>query len=386
MELFIILTIGIYSYLFIWTTYLFFFSLAGLFYKQDNSSQNVSENRYAILIPAYKEDEVILSSVLENLNVDFPKERFSLFVLADSLHEKTLLALRKMQVTVVPISFEKSTKAKAINKALNTLDLEGFTHVLILDADNVMKSNFLQTIDSYPDNVLMAAQAHRTAKNQQSTMAFLDAINEEIGNHIFRKGHRAMGLSSALIGSAMVFEIELYKRLMTPIADTAGEDKMLEFALLDEKIKVEYLADAFVYDEKVSTKEQFSGQRTRWIAARFYFLKHYAGPAFKKLLQGDVDYFNKWLQFLLPQKIMLIAYVMLFWVISVFVPSIFLPATLLLAMLTFAMLLAVPKKRYSLQLVKAIFSLPSVVFRMIFVMLKARKADPSHFNVTQKVA
>ena len=381
----LVLVLG-FLYLFIWTAYLFFFSVSGLFYKPENSRQKVSKNTYAILIPAYKEDQVILNSVLENLKVDFPKERFSLFVLADSLQEKTLLELKKMPVTVVPISFEKSTKAKAINVALRQINDSAFSHVCVLDADNVMSSDFLGKVDCFMHDGIEALQTHRAAKNTNSTMALLDALNEEIGNHIFRKGHTAVGLSSALIGSGMVFKTQLYKRLMLPIQDTAGEDKMLEFALLDEKIKVEYVADAIVYDEKVSTKEQFSGQRTRWIAARFYFLKHYAEPAFKKLVRGDIDFFNKWLQFLLPQKIMLIAYVFLFWMISLFLPSFFLPATLMLAMLASAMLLAVPKKRYSRELLLAIFTLPSVTFRMIFVLIKAQKADPSDFNVTQKVA
>jgi hypothetical protein len=53
--------------------------------------------------------------------------------------------------------------------------------------------------------MIFAVQGHRTAKNTNNSWAILDAISEEINNNIFRKGHRVLGLSSAIIGSGMAF-------------------------------------------------------------------------------------------------------------------------------------------------------------------------------------
>ena len=60
-------------------------------------------------------------------------------------------------------------------------------------------------------------QGHRVAKNHNTNLATLDAVSEEINNNIFRSGHRAIGLSSALIGSGMAFDYELIKSEMAKI-------------------------------------------------------------------------------------------------------------------------------------------------------------------------
>ena len=70
-------------------------------------------------------------------------------------------------------------------------------HVVVLDADNVMAPDFLDCVDHsiIKDNGNTAIQAHRLAKNTNSTIALLDAINEETGNNILRKGHVTLGFS-----------------------------------------------------------------------------------------------------------------------------------------------------------------------------------------------
>jgi cellulose synthase/poly-beta-1,6-N-acetylglucosamine synthase-like glycosyltransferase len=199
-------------YLGIWTAYLAFFSVAGLFYRKPRKVAGKKDNTYLILIPSYKEDAVILDTVSANLRQIFNYSRYKLVVIADQLKEQTIAQIEAMGVEVVEVHFEKSTKAKSINYALEHLETFAFTHVVILDADNEMHPEFLNEVDSSLSQDVIALQAHRTAKNSESTTALLDAMNEEIGNHIFRKGHRAVGLSAALIGSGMVFQL---KRIQT---------------------------------------------------------------------------------------------------------------------------------------------------------------------------
>jgi hypothetical protein len=54
-------------------------------------------------------------------------------------------------------------------------------------------------------------------KNTNNSWAILDAISEEINNNIFRKGHRVLGLSSAIIGSGMAFRYNYFKTLMSTV-------------------------------------------------------------------------------------------------------------------------------------------------------------------------
>jgi cellulose synthase/poly-beta-1,6-N-acetylglucosamine synthase-like glycosyltransferase len=108
--------------------------------------------------------------------------------------------LRELPITTYEVTFETSTKAKALNYAMSQLT-EQYDIALILDADNIMATDFITKLNATFDLGYQVVQGHRTAKNTNSPTAILDAISEEINNHILRKGHRALGLSSALIGS-----------------------------------------------------------------------------------------------------------------------------------------------------------------------------------------
>ena len=57
----------IYGYLFFWCAYLFVFAIGGVFYSKPKRSHISSQSNFAILVPAYKEDAIILSTVEENL-------------------------------------------------------------------------------------------------------------------------------------------------------------------------------------------------------------------------------------------------------------------------------------------------------------------------------
>ena len=64
---------------------------------------------------------------------------------------------------------------------------------------------------------------------------------------------------------------------------------------------------AYVYDEKVANDKTFTRQRTRWIAAQIRYGMSSFGDALKHLiLKGNVDYFDKSLQFLLLPRLILL--------------------------------------------------------------------------------
>lgn len=142
--------------------------------------------------------------------------------------------------------------------------------MVILDADNLIQDGVLLQFSQSLNRGYLAIQGHRTAKNTETPFAVLDAANEEIGNSIFRKGHRIAGLPSALIGSGMCFEFNLFVELMSDIHDVSGEDKLLELKLNKAGIVIEYLPEAYILDEKVANAQNFSKQRTRWVGNQIY--------------------------------------------------------------------------------------------------------------------
>ena len=287
--------------------YLLFFAIAGRLYRPKSVAQTmpINNRRVAVLIPAYREDGVIIASAQEAVRQLYPPSHYDVVVIADSLQPATVEQLRAMPIHVVEVSFEKSTKAKALNVALQQLP-DRYDIAVVLDADNLMAPDFLRQVNQAFSQGWRVMQGHRVAKNTDSSVAVLDAISEEINNHIFRQGHRSVGLSAALIGSGMAFDYRLLKTIMPAVQAVGGFDKELEMRLLSQGISFGYLENAFVYDEKVPNEAVFERQRTRWIAAQYKYLRLNFWPGLKALFTGNIDYADKVFQTMLPPRILLL--------------------------------------------------------------------------------
>ena len=261
--------------------------------------------RFLILFPAYKEDAVIVSSVQNILQQPDLDPGDTIVVLADQLKPTTWEALAKLPVQVVDIKLEQSTKAKAINQALPQIQ-SSWEVVLLLDADNHLVPGAIRKSKQAFLAGHSVIQLHRMAKNLDTPMAKLDALSEEVNNTIFRKGHVAVGLSAALIGSGLVMDRTRFETFMAQIDAVSGFDKQLELDLLRKGEKITYLEDAYVLDEKVRNEAVFETQRTRWLAAQWRFAKAHFWKAFGALFRGNVDYADKVFQFVLPPRIVLL--------------------------------------------------------------------------------
>jgi len=371
--------------------YLFIFALASWFPHRPAKPQRPSLRKIAVLIPGYKEDAVIVETAKHALQQDYPSDRYEVVVIADSFQPETLTALRQLPLRLVEVSFEKSTKAKALNRAMAVIG-DGYDIALVLDADNLMEGNFLSTINEAFDRGCQIVQGHRIAKNLNTSFAILDAVSEEINNQVFRKGHRVLGLSSALIGSGMAFEYTLFKTTMANVDAVGGFDKELELKLLREGQCIEYLPDAIVLDEKVQKPEVFTNQRRRWLSAQLISFRHYAWPGLKGLLRGKIDFADKIYQMIAPPRVLLLGIVTLFgaayFAFSWLWPEAAWPALsfrewrwpLLLTYL--GMLLAIPRKFYKLDTLKALFILPHA-FALMFQLLFRLKGANEKFIHTE---
>jgi cellulose synthase/poly-beta-1,6-N-acetylglucosamine synthase-like glycosyltransferase len=374
--------VAVFVFLAIPTLYLFIFAFAGLFYRQAPVSGIPGLRKIAVLIPGYKEDTVIVEVARDATNQDYPQELMDVVVIADSFQPATLEQLHRLPVKILEVEFEKSTKSKAINAAFERLP-DDYDIVVILDADNLMEHDFLKKINAAFEPGTMAVQGHRTAKNQDSSLALLDAISEEINNNIFRKGHQVLGLSSAIIGSGMAFRYGYFKKLMSTVTAVGGFDKEIELKMLKEGHRIAYLDDAIVYDEKVQKAESFSNQRRRWLSAQLIYFRKAIGYALSSLfLHGNVDYFDKTVQFILPPRILLLGAILLFatlfsladifWVMT---PAFAYSWMILTAFCFLVFLFSVPIRFYRWQTLSALGSLPRGMMMMVLAMLKIKGAN-----------
>lgn len=284
--------------------YLLFFVIASKFYHNSQYPESENYSKILVLFPAYQEDAVIVPSAKTFLFQDYPKDRFEVVIISDHMQNSTNEKLQQLPVTVLNVTFEQSSKAKALNFAMDHFDVSSFDIVTILDADNEVDAVYLRRINNAYASGVKAVQAHRVAKNTQTDVAVFDAVSEEVNNTIFRKGHCALGLSSALIGSGMSFDFNWFKENVTHLR-TAGEDKELEALLLRQSIYIDYLNDLYVKDEKTSHQKVYSSQRQRWLAAQYTMLFSKLKDIPVCIRTRNINYLDKIIQWmLLPRVVM----------------------------------------------------------------------------------
>jgi len=358
--------------------YQLIFAMAGLFWKEKEMPPVGKQRKMAVLIPAYKEDNVIVDVATEALEHDYPADKFEVFVIADSLQAETLTRLTNTGAKTIEVSFAKSTKSKALNVALKSISAEVFDVIVILDADNVMAPGFLTRINGEFELGHRVIQGCRAAKNFNTSMAVLDGLSEAINNHILCKGHMEFGLSARLAGSGMAFDAKLFKRIMPQIDAIGGFDKALELQLTCEGERIFYAADAIIYDEKVAKPEHFSKQRSRWIAAQFHYAKRFVPHAVRTFIQtGNVDYLNKAIQMLLPPRLLtpgILAFgAVVCWFFGFKVLCIGFLAVLLFNVISF--LIALPAYTWERPYIDALFRLPLVFFFALKSLIGIGKAN-----------
>ena len=385
MVLFNILQWVLYLFFITGTIYLLVFSIAGFCYKPVKQTPSFNFKKFIVLIPGYKEDKVILEVARKTLDQDYPKDFFDVIVIADSFMAETIVQLKNMNLEVKEVHFEKSSKARSLNVTMDSLSDE-YEVVLILDADNIISHDFISRMNQGFNNGYVAIQGHRLAKNLNTHFAILDALSEEINNNIFRRGHRKLGLSAALIGSGMGFDFPLYKSLMRDI-DSYGEDKELEHNLLKKGITIEYLDEALVYDEKITLSQVFVSQRTRWMANQLNYVKNYLKEGVIELFHGHIDYFDKIVQHLLPPRIIILGFLSIIVVLSLmFNPISWDLAWLIQWMLCIlALVISVPKHLISLKSGIALFYLPYGFFLMLVSLTRVKNARKGFVHTTHTV-
>jgi cellulose synthase/poly-beta-1,6-N-acetylglucosamine synthase-like glycosyltransferase len=359
--------------------YSFILSIAGLLYKNRSVPEAKILRRVAVLIPAYKEDQVIVGVAEQALQQNYPADFFDVVVIADSLKPSTLEKLRQLPIKVVEVSFVKSTKVKALNRAMQVIG-DDYDCALVLDADNVMEGNFVRNMNNLFDLGYKAIQGKRDPKNENTSLALLDGLSETINNFIYRQGNVAMGWSASLNGSGMIFDYAIYKDIMAAMDSIGGFDRELELKLLLRGIKVYFAKDVIVYDEKVANHEVFERQRKRWISSHFFYLRKYFTEGWRQLFIGNIAFFNSAvLRNIQLPRLLNLGLLSLIALLSILL-SAYLSFTPLwwltfLLMNIAAMAFAVPRRFYTLKLLKSVLLIPRLFVKMFLLLFRLKGAN-----------
>jgi cellulose synthase/poly-beta-1,6-N-acetylglucosamine synthase-like glycosyltransferase len=375
-----IVTWAVFIYFAANTLYLFVMALFGQLTARRKYIIQSEKHRIAVLIPSFREDQIIVDTALQTKEHDYPATRFTVTVIADKLKPETMQKLKQIPVNVLEVNL--GMKSRSLHAALESPGIIDSDIVMILDADNIMAPGCLEKVNAAFHAGIRAMQCHRSAKNKNSEIALLDAMSEEINTNLFRRGPAMAGLSATPNGSGMAFDTTLIRDIFSSreILENPGEDREIDMQLIRRKIKMEFLDDAFIYDEKVATAGVFEKQRIRWLEAQVNHVRRFFDSDMKTA-QKTIIFTNKFFQnLLLPRVLTLVVFSI---ILALLLIQHFLQIPLIrpvcmvwvsmMALYILTLLISIPGVFYSTKTLWALSRLPLLMYAMMRAVLQMKK-------------
>lgn len=363
--------------------YVCFFALISLFHrkKKEYSTFEISRSSFLILFPAYREDAVITHAVKQFLDQNYPNDHYHVAVISDHMKESTNDQLRQLPVTLFLPQFERSSKAKALQYAIDHTE-KSYDYVIIMDADNVVLPDFLEKVNASCQQGFHAIQCHRCAKNSNNNIAVLDGVSEEINNTIFRKAHNTIGMSSALIGSGMCFDYGWFQEHVR-LLDSAVEDRELEALLMKENIYIKFEEHIHVFDEKVSSHDNFERQRLRWLNGQLQTLLLMLPYIPRAIKTCNINYIDKTVQqALIPRSVLLMVLTLLAVLMLLLAPVWSVKWWALLLVLCLSLYIAIPSQMRTRTVFGKLISFPKLAWKMLKNIMRMDKRNKNFLHTT----
>ena len=267
----------------------YYFSLAlfSLTVTQKEKKLNI-DNTFALLVAAHNE-EAVVNDIVESLKkLDYPKDKYQIFVVADNCTDKTAEIAKKAGATVLE-RFDKTKIGKgyamefAFEKVFALPD--NFEYICVFDADNLVKPDFLIHMNNKINEGYRAVQGYLDSKNPtDSWLTFSYSMWYWINNRLSQLSRGNLDLGCRLGGTGFAVSSELIREFGWG-ATCLAEDTEFTLKLALSDIKVGWAHDAVVYDEKPKQLSTSMKQRKRWMQGLADVASHYVKPLAEKCVK-----------------------------------------------------------------------------------------------------
>jgi 1,2-diacylglycerol 3-beta-glucosyltransferase len=273
----------------LFASYLALLTVLAIFRKSKidfNSAKKI--RRFAILVPAHEEEEVIEQTLQSMKGIDYPRESFDVVVIADNCTDKTAELSRSTGATVLerhdPVN---RSKGYALRWCLDRLTKgeSAYEAFVVIDADSVVSPNFLAVMNRYLDDGARCIQSSDLAKPQPGKWSpEMTRIAFILHNYVRPLGKMAAGLSANLNGNGMCFSRELITQIPWS-SYSRVEDLEYTLKLILNGVKITFAPEAVVHATMPTDSKIAETQRRRWEVARFPVVKEYAGKLFSTAIR-----------------------------------------------------------------------------------------------------
>jgi 1,2-diacylglycerol 3-beta-glucosyltransferase len=235
--------------------------------------------RFAVLIPAHDEAQLIASAVRSVAAASYPGESIAVHVAADHCTDRTAEIARAHGAEVHGHDDpEPAGKGPALTWLLRRLVARGdsFDVVVVIDADSVVDHDFFVALDDEFATGAAVVQARYTVRDAPASPATaLRSAALDLRHHVRPLGRTALGASCGLYGNGMAFRTDvLVERAW---AGHLTEDLELQIRLVLDGIDVRYAPRAIVAAEMPVTLDDAASQNERWERGRLELARRAPG-------------------------------------------------------------------------------------------------------------
>lgn len=286
--------------------------------KEAESKSEIYWNRFAVIVPAHNE-ELLLDKLIDSVeNINYPKERYEIIIIADNCTDKTAeIAIKRGVKCMERQDPAKRGKPNALKWLLEQLDLNNYDAYTIVDADTMIDSNYLKGMNCKLNMGAEAIQGYFDVMNPNDT--WLTRISVIPGILKFKMRYYCkdrVGLSCPLMGNGMCFSQSIIKKYGWN-AFSITENWEYYIQLIINGHTVQYAEDSVIYSHAVRTLSHGVTQRKRWLKGQLIVLKEYCKPLFKKAFGGrDIVALDAFIELSMPSYAMLLN-----WTIIIFVAA-----------------------------------------------------------------
>lgn len=225
-----------------------------------------ARTRFAVLIPARNEENVIGALVESLQKQDYPRELFDILVIPNNCTDDTEGAALRAGAKVLQCPGKVRTKGQVLHKILQMLSGQ-YDAYCVLDADNLVNTHFLSAMNDAIAAGAKVAKSRQCALNPYDNWVsgMYDLYFQSI-NLLYSRAREPFGLSAKLVGTGFVVTDSLLQQLGGWNTKTLTED--IEFACMSAMAgeRVCYVPDAINYDEEPTSLAVSMRQRHRWSA------------------------------------------------------------------------------------------------------------------------
>lgn len=290
MQLITSIDFGIWLVFFVCYLYQMYYILVP-FIKRDKPLGTPKDNRFAVLISARNERNVI-GQLLESINAQtYPRDRVDVYVVADNCTDDTA-AIAKSYGANVFVRNDKAHVGKgyALNFALRNIKqkhgMDYYDGYFVFDADNVLDTHYIEEMNKTFSSGYEALTSYRNSKNYADNWISAGYALWFLRESKFLNYPRMLcNTSCAISGTGFMFSKKIAKDLNGWKYYLLTED--IEFTVdhVINNYKIGYCKDAVLFDEQPNTFSQSVRQRMRWAKGYFQVMCHYG----TKLIKGMFD-------------------------------------------------------------------------------------------------